>query len=179
MGLNALPEREIDGINLGRERGVYEDWNAFEVGYEKIPEVDPWRFIFGNTKEYEHRLRVTIFQIIEKEPLILFRAFFHKFLQFSSLLWNFVFDFIFKDIRTIFILFYSIAIFSLSKSSLVLYRKDFYVFLLTSVFLSTFVVTFVTYPQVSNTIQSFTLFVTLILFAILNFIYRILKSANE
>ena len=107
------------------------------------------------------------------------KDFFHKFLQFSSLLWNFVFDFIFKDIRTIFILFYSIAIFSLSKSSLVLYRKDFYVFILTSVFLSTFVVTFVTYPQVSNTIQSITLFVTLILFAILNFIYRILKSANE
>jgi hypothetical protein len=179
MGLNALPERQIDGINLGRERGVYEDWNAFEVGYEKIPEVDSWRFIFGNTKEYEHRLRVTIFQIIEKDPLILFRAFFYKFSQFSSMLWNFVFDFIFKDSRTIFILFYSIAIFSLSKSSLVLYRKEFYVFILTSVFLSTFVVTFVTYPQVSNTIQSITLFVTLILFAILNFVYRILKSANE
>ncbi len=172
LGLNALPERQINGIALGRERGVYEDWNAFKVGYRNIPEVDSWKYIFSNTRDYENLLRSTVFEIIQNNPLILFKAFVFKLIQFSNMFWNFVTDFVVKDIRTFFILFYSVLIFSISRLSLKVYFKEFYFFNISVVLSSTFVVTFITYPQISNTIQSISLLTTFTLFVFINLVFK-------
>ena len=178
MGLNALPERQIDGISLGRERGVYEDWNAFNVGYREIPENGTWKYIFGNTREYEKSLKSTVFHIIQNHPFVFFKAFFFKLLQFANMLWNFILNFVLKDIRTVIITLYALLFIYISNHTSRLNLTEFPLFTLSSLLLSTLVVTFITYPQTSNTIQSISIVLTYIIFNSLYFTFRIFGRKN-
>lgn len=178
MGLNALPERQIDGISLGRERGVYEDWNAFNVGYKEIPENGTWKYIFGNTREYEKSLKSTVFHIIQNHPFVFFKAFFYKLIQFANMLWYFIFNFVLKDIRTVIITLYALLFIYISNHTSRLNLTEFHLFTLSSLLLSTLVVTFITYPQTSNTIQSISIVLTYIIFNSLYFTFSIFGRKN-
>ena len=91
---------------------------------------------------------------------------------------DFILNFVLKDIRTVIITLYALFFIYISNHISRLNLTEFHLFTLSSLLLSTLVVTFITYPQTSNTIQSISIVLTYIIFNSLYFILSIFGRKN-